>query len=81
MAHVVRLDDVWTMMDACARGYQKRPSSHYWIVTFNGRTYRTLPLGEHGRRKNPEIETGHVRSMIRHLLVSRECAERHIDIR
>jgi hypothetical protein len=58
MGHLVKLHDVWKMLDACAPGHTKTASRHYWTVSFNKRSYRSLPLGAHGRRKNPEIETG-----------------------
>lgn len=80
MAHVVKLSDVWRMLDACAAGYLKKASREYWTVTFNGKCYRSLPLGQHGRRENPDIETGHVRSLIRHLEISKDCAKNHVDI-
>ena len=81
MAHVVRLDEVWRMLDACAEGYSKRESREYWIVSYNAKTYRSLPLGPHGRRHNPETEAGHIRALIRHLGVSKECAEKYLDLR
>lgn len=39
--------------------------------------FRNLPLGEHGARKNPEIQIGFVRSLARHFEIL-ECARRHI---
>jgi hypothetical protein len=38
-----------------------------------------LPLGPHGRRVNPEIETGYVRSLARHLGIE-ECARSHLAL-
>ena len=80
MAHLVRLNDVWRMLDDCAKGHTKKPSREYWAITFNGKTFRSLPLGPHGRRQNPETETGYVRSLIRHLGISSDCAGRHLDL-
>jgi hypothetical protein len=80
MAHVVKLNDIWLMLDACAPGHTRRPSREYWTVTFDGKTYRSLPLGPHGRRHNPDIEAGHVRSLIRHLGISKDCVEKHVDL-
>lgn len=79
MPRVVLLKDIWAMLDACAPGHTRRATDHNWRVTFNGRIYATLPLGPHGRRENPEIETGHVRAMVRHLQI-RGCAERHLNL-
>jgi hypothetical protein len=73
-ARVVALKDVWQMLAECAAGYERRATDHYWRVTFNGKTCPTLHLGEHGRRANPDIETGHVRKMARHLEIW-DCAK------
>ena len=80
MAAVVRLKDVWRMLDACAPGHIRRVSDHYWIVSWNGKSYRSLPKGAHGRRDNPEIETGHVRALIRHLGISAQCAAKYVSL-
>jgi hypothetical protein len=80
MAHTVKLNAVWLMLEECAKGYTKRDTREYWLVSHNGKTYRSLPLGPHGRRHNPDIESGHVRSLIRHLGISRECADAHLDL-
>lgn len=80
MAHLVRLNDVWQMLDHCAAGHVKRSTEHHWVVSYNGKTYRALPLGPHGRRQNPEIETGHVRALLRDLRIARECADRYLDL-
>lgn len=81
MARVVDLEDVWRMLEACAPGYTKRASREYWTVRYNGKAYRSLPLGAHGRRHHPELEAGHVRSMLRHLGVAFGCAEAHLNLR
>jgi hypothetical protein len=80
MAHVVKLDDIWSMLDDCAPGHTRKASQHYWAVTFGGKTYRSLPLGPHGRRHNPDVEAGHVRSLIRHLDISTDCAKKHVNV-
>lgn len=80
MAHFVKLNDIWSMLDDCAKNHTRKASREYWAITFNGKTYRSLPLGPHGRRENPDTEAGHVRSLIRHLGISRECAEKHLDL-
>lgn len=77
MARVVRLDDVWAMLRACAPGCRPKETDHHWAVTYQGKTYRRLPLGSHGRRHNPEIEAGHVRQMVRFLGIE-DCARRRL---
>ena len=80
MASVVRLTDVWLMLKNCAKGHTKKASVEYWTVHYNGKSYRSLPVGAHGRRQNPEIESGHVRSLVRHLGISRNCADRFVEL-
>ena len=80
MARVVRLNDVWRMLDNCAQGYTRKASLEYWNVKYNGLSFRSLPLGAHGHRQNPEIETGHVRSLVRLFALKRECVDLYIDI-
>ena len=47
---------------------------HYW-VRYNGKTYRSLPLGRRGARR-PMVQAFHVRKMATHLAIGRNCAER-----
>jgi len=67
------------MLDACAPGARIVPKEHRNWVLYNGLTFRGLPLGEHGHRKNPEIQVGHIRKMARHLGIL-DCAKRHIQL-
>lgn len=64
-ARTIRLADVWKALDHCCPGNQRTTSDHYCGVSWKGKTYPRMPLGKHGQRKNPEIEAGHVRQMIR----------------
>jgi len=80
MPRVVDLDDVWRMLDECLRGYEKTPKTHRWNVKFSGRVYHEIPLGEHGRRKNPEIESGHVRGLVRFFGIAKDCYEKFVDL-
>ena len=66
------------MLDACAPGARIVAKEHRNWVLYNGLTYRGLPLGEHGARKNPAIEIGHVRRMARHLNIL-DCAKKQIQ--
>lgn len=65
------------MLQQCAPGYEKEAKTHNWHVKYSGKTYPTLPLGPHGRRQNPDIEIGHVRSMIRFFGIE-DCAKKHL---
>lgn len=80
MARLIKLNDIWRMLAECAPGYERRESREYWTVKYNGKSYRSLPRGPHGRRINPDIETGYVRSLIRHLAIDLECAERSLNL-
>ena len=80
MPRLVKLDDVWRMLDACAAGYARRDTDHHWIVAFNGRQFRSLPLGAHGKRTNPEIEAGHVRAMVRMFELDAACVDKHVNL-
>jgi hypothetical protein len=57
----VALNDVWAMLNACAPGFTATETTHHYCIRYKERTYPTLPLGEHGSRRNPEIKIGHVR--------------------
>ena len=61
----VSLRDIEDMLDDCAPGAVIVPKPHHNWVVWNRRTYRGLPRGKHGTRKNPEIEVGHVKRMAR----------------
>jgi hypothetical protein len=74
-ARVVNLDEVWAALDECAKGWTAKPSKEHWRVFFKGKTFHRLPLGKHGKRVNPEVETGHVRTMAR-LFEIEECFRR-----
>ena len=50
---------------------QTRATIDSRVVEYNGRTYRSLP-------KHPDIELGHIRKMIRHLGINRDCASKLI---
>ena len=80
MPRLVKLDDVWRMLDECLHGHQRIQKPHRWNVTHGGRTYHEVPLGDHGRRKNPDIETGHVRGLVKFFRIPRECYEKFVDL-
>lgn len=67
-------------MNSCAEGWSVTEKSEYWWVSFRGQTYRSLPKGKHGARVNPEIEAGHVRSMVRFLGIDEDCVSGQINL-
>jgi len=73
----VRLSKIWRMLRKCAPGYKKTRQQHKWRVEFDGRTFPDLPLGSHGS-KDPEIQLGVVKKMIRHLRIDPECAYQYL---
>ena len=70
MSASVRQADVFRMLDECAAGHTKRRGTHCWLVTYRGKTYRSLP-------DYAEIEFGHVRKMVRFLGIDKDCAKAH----
>lgn len=66
------------MRDKCASGYSIEPKKHRQWVRYNGKTYR-LSKGEHGG-KDPEIQKGEIKQMIRHLEIDEKCAKQHLDL-
>lgn len=79
MPHLVKLDDVWLMLDECAPGHTRKASQEFWCISYKGKSVRSLPRGPHGHRRNPAIETGHIRHMARHLGIF-DCASKHLAL-
>ncbi len=67
------------MLDKCAPGYTRQTKTHNIWVTYKGKTFYSLPKGEHGA-KNPETQVGHIRQMINHLEIDMECAKEELEI-
>lgn len=59
------------MLKKCAPGYIWDPRDHWIHVTYNGKTYRTLPT-EHS--SNGQVERGYVTKMAQFLGIL-ECAK------
>jgi hypothetical protein len=72
----VPLKKIWELLDQCAPGHTRKARVHNYVVRYNGKTYPTLPLGQHGKRENPPIQIGHVRQMVRQLGIDRDCVQR-----
>ena len=64
------LDAVIKMLENCAKGYSIALKTHFRIVRYNSKTFPSLP-------KAKDIEIGHVRQMVRHLEIDKECANGH----
>jgi hypothetical protein len=80
MPRVVRLNDVWLMLDSCLAGYEKIQKPHRWNVKYQGRVYHEVPLGKHGARTNPEIETGHIRGLVNFFKIPQHCYSQFVNI-
>lgn len=68
------------MLDTCAHGFSAETKKHRVWVTFNGKTFRDLPKGPHGRASNYPVEPGCVRKMAR-LFEIEECAKSQLGIK
>lgn len=73
------LNDVFTMLDKCVPGHKRKLKTHYWVIMFQKKTYNTFPKGKHGD-KNPDIEIGHIKKLIRHLNIDIDCAKKYLSI-
>ena len=68
------------MLRVCAPGHELVRGEHKWIVRYNGKTYRHLPTGQHGRKQQSgrgEINVQFVKSMCRHFGIY-DCAQREL---
>jgi len=65
--------DVEAMLKECAKESVWRLATHSRVVSFNGKTYRSLP-------KHDSIELGHLRKMIRYLGINQDCAKKFLPI-
>jgi hypothetical protein len=79
MPNFVNLDEVWAMLDDCLAGYERKANEEYWTIKFNGRSYRRIPVGPHGRKHNISVQSGHIRSLVRFFEIQ-DCAARLLDL-
>jgi hypothetical protein len=68
MSVSVAFDDVLRMLRKCAPGFDCRRTTHGRRVEFNGKVFRDVP-------KFDDIEIGHIRKMVRHLGINKDCAK------
>ena len=59
------------MLDNCAPGHSIRNTTHFLKVQYNGKTFPDLPSYNN-------IELGHIRKMVRSLVINKECANKHV---
>lgn len=72
---LVHWKDIRDMLDACAPGWRYEDKKHRrWVYYGKVKEAFKLPLGQHGRRRNPEIQPGHVRGLARHFDIL-DCAK------
>lgn len=70
-----RLSAIREMLNCCAPDHGWTRQVHNYRVTYAGRTFPRLPTGAHGS-KDPEIQLGHVRQMVRQLELASDCVNR-----
>lgn len=75
---LITLKEIQTMLDDCAPGAVIVAKLHRNWVQWSGKTFRNLPLGPHGSRKDPEVKRGHVKSMARFFGIQ-DCAKRYLS--
>lgn len=61
------------MLDQCARGWTRKETDHFWCLMWNKQTYPSFP-------KKKDVAVGHIRKMLRHLVVDMDCAKKHLDV-
>ena len=78
MLREIALRVVWAMLAECAPGHAVEEKLHHYWVRYQGKTYRSLPLGRRGARR--PIGAGvHIRKMETHLVIERDCADRYLS--
>ena len=76
----IRISEIRRMLDECAKGHEWVDSKqHNFQVKWQGRTYPSLPKGEHGKSSaRIEIESGHVKKLARFFGII-ECAKEILE--
>ncbi len=77
----VVLRDILSMLKACAPGSTVEDNGpHKLRVKWNGKTYPSLPKGEHGKRPGrAEIQKGHVKDLVLFFGIT-DCAMEHLPV-
>ena len=77
---LVLLSDIFEMLNECAPGFDVAEGPHHYRVKWNGRTYPTLPKGEHGKRPGRgSVQKGKVRDLVAFFGIE-ECAKGRLEI-
>ena len=63
----VSIKEIWVMLKKCAPGHVVVEKEHHYRVTYGALVFPALPLGQHGKRDNSQIQVGHVKKMARTL--------------
>lgn len=71
------MKEVFAMLEHCLPGHTRRKTDHHWQIRYEGRVYPTFPLGRHGRRENVDVQTGHVRRLVRFFDIA-DCAKERL---
>jgi len=69
MSVSVPYGDILRMLEHCARGFDIRRTTHGRRVEWSGKVFPDLP-------KFDNVEIGHIRKMVRHLGIDKECARK-----
>jgi hypothetical protein len=64
MSVSVAYTDLLRMLEECAKGFDIRRTTHARRVAYNG-------------PKFDDIQIGHIRKMVRHLGIDKDCARKH----
>ena len=78
MLREIALRTVWAMLAECAPDHAVEEKLHHYWVRYEGKTYRSLPLGRRGARR-PMVQGFHIRKMVTHLGIDRDCADRFLS--
>lgn len=72
------------MLEECAPGHELVPKLHHYWIKFKGRTFQTLPLGDHSNRSrrkagSAEVKATYVLQLARALNLPAECVRKHFS--
>ena len=72
----IKLSKIRKMLRKCAKGFGEELKTHHIALTWDGKT-ALIPSGAHGS-KDPEMQVGHVKGMVRMLDLDKDCVRRHL---
>ena len=68
------------MLKSCAPGHIVKYREHNIAVFYDGLVYPSIPRGKHGKRDNPTIQIGHIKSLVTHLKITADCANKVLPL-